>query len=127
MLKDSNNNIQEKKTGLLIAFCCIAGGLLGNAPKKELSILFEFGIILGRIFQITDDILDREGEQKLLGKKVNKDHSLNKANIIRARGMKFAKKKLTSYANEAKEKLSYLKKNTDTLNDLVDYICFRTS
>ena len=28
------NSIQEKKTGLLIAFCCYAGGMLGNASKK---------------------------------------------------------------------------------------------
>ena len=71
-----------KKTGLLIAFCSYAGGLLGDASKKELSILFEFGLMLGRIFQITDDILDMEGNAKTLGKKVNKDASLNKATII---------------------------------------------
>ena len=46
---------------------------MGDASKKELEILFEFGLILGQIFQITDDILDKEGNQKLLGKKVNKD------------------------------------------------------
>ena len=45
---------------------------------------------LGKIFQITDDILDHE-EIKKLGKRVNKDKDLNKATIIREKGMTMLK------------------------------------
>ena len=121
------DQIQERKTGLLIAFCSYAGGLLGDASKKELSILFEFGLMLGRIFQITDDILDMEGNAKTLGKKVNKDASLNKATIIRLKGVEFAKKELSKKSFEAKSKLNKLNKNTLVLSELIDYICQRTS
>ena len=121
------NNIQEKKTGLLMAFCCYAGGFIGNAPKKELEILYEFGLILGRIFQITDDILDKEGNQKLLGKKVNKDEDQNKATLIKIKGLRFTKNELTKFSLEAKEKLSHLKKNTEVLSALIDFLCSRTS
>ena len=121
------SEIQGKKTGLLIAFCCYAAGLLGNATKKELSILFDFGLVLGKIFQITDDLLDREGNQKLLGKKINKDETLNKATIIKVKGVNFAKKELRKNSHDAKEKLFRLSKNTEVLSQLVDYICSRRS
>ena len=39
----SKHNIQEKKTGLLLAFCCYAGGFVGNASKKELVSLIQSG------------------------------------------------------------------------------------
>ena len=58
------NNIQEKNRstyGILL----LCWGIYRKCPKKELEILYEFGLILGRIFQITDDILDKEGNQKL--------------------------------------------------------------
>ena len=121
------DEIQEKKTGLLIAFCCHAAGIMGNASRKELSILFEFGLLLGRIFQITDDLLDKQGNQELLGKKVNKDESLNKATIIRLKGIKYAKGELRKNSIDAKKKLSNLQKDTKVLSELVDYICSRTT
>lgn len=121
------SKIQSKKTGLLIAFCCFVGGVLGNASEKELNTLYDFGMILGRIFQITDDILDKEGDEKTLGKKVNKDDAQNKATIIRAKGIKFAKNLLNEEVGLAKKKLFDLNKNTDILSDLVDYVYSRTS
>ena len=121
------SKIQSKKTGLLIAFCCFVGGVLGNASKKELNTLYDFGMILGRIFQITDDILDKEGDEKTLGKKVNKDDAHNKATIIRAKGIKFAKNLLNKDVSLAKKKLFDLNKDTDILADLVDYVYSRTS
>ena len=121
------NNIQEKKTGLLIAFCCYAGGYIGNANKKELESLYEFGLILGRIFQITDDILDKEGTQKLLGKKVNKDEEQNKATLIKIKGLDFAKSELEKFSLQAKTKLLLINKNTQVLAELIDFLCSRTS
>ncbi|MEC8100216.1 MAG: farnesyl diphosphate synthase [Pseudomonadota bacterium] len=121
------DEIQKKKTGLLIVYCCNAGGILGNASKKEQKILSEFGQIMGRIFQITDDILDRVGNEKLVGKKVNKDANLNKATIIRVKGIDFARSELKKSAIQAKKKLDELNRNTETLNNLIDYLITRTS
>ena len=121
------NNIQEKKTGLLIAFCCYAGGYIGNATKKELEALYEFGLILGRIFQITDDILDKEGTQELLGKKVNKDEEQNKATLIKIKSLDFAKSELEKFTLQAKRKLLLIDKNTEFLSVLIDFLCSRTS
>ena len=100
---------------------------MGDASKKELEILFEFGLILGQIFQITDDILDKEGNPKLLGKKVNKDEEQNKATLIKIKGLKFTKNHLTILSLKAKEKLVFLNKDTKVLSNLIDFLCYRTS
>ena len=44
--------------------------------KKELKLI---GDSIGKIFQVTDDMLDRWGDEKKVGKKINKDSK--KANI----------------------------------------------
>ena len=121
------HNIQKKKTGLLIAYCCYAGGYLGSATNKELLILNEFGLLLGSMFQIKDDILDIEGTQINLGKKVNKDQSQNKATIIKIKGLELAKKELFKISTKAKSSLKKIKKNTSMLSELIDYICSRIS
>ena len=117
--------IQEMKTSLLIALCARTGAVLGGATKKEKDLLFEFGVILGRMFQIRDDILDQEGSEVQMGKKIKKDQMLNKATIIRLKGINYAKKELLVLANDAKEKLNRFKKNTDILKQLVDYLTVR--
>ena len=67
------------KTGALFSLCF---NLLLNvkalsAQKKE--ELKKIGETIGKIFQVTDDMLDRWGDEKKVGKKINKDSK--KANI----------------------------------------------
>ena len=119
--------IQEKKTSLLIALCSYVGAKLGNASKKEISTFYNFGILLGKIFQIKDDILDLEGSKKNMGKEVRKDKKLNKATIIRLKNIDYAKNEIIRLGGRAKNELSKIKKNTRILNDLVDYLLTRTN
>jgi geranylgeranyl diphosphate synthase, type I len=46
----------------------VMGALLAGADKKQADILFKYGILLGRAFQIKDDILGIFGEKKETGK-----------------------------------------------------------
>ena len=119
--------IQEKKTSLLIALCSYVGAKLGNASKKEISTFYNFGILLGKIFQIKDDILDLEGSKKNMGKEVRKDKKSNKATIIRLKNIDYAKNEIIRLGVRAKNELSKIKKNTRTLNDFVDYLLTRTN
>lgn len=50
------------KTGKLIEASCVAGPILLN--KKDLSALRKYGKSVGRIFQISDDLLD-EGQEEV--------------------------------------------------------------
>ena len=119
--------IQEKKTSLLIAFCTLTGAILGNSKKEEQKKLFDIGLLIGRIFQTQDDILDLEGSEKEMGKKVNKDEKNNKATIIRLKNLDYAKKEVYRLCKMTKRKILTINKNTKKLEQLIDYLSTRTN
>jgi len=58
LTEDKICELIQKKTGALITASLRIGGILGNASKKQMSALTEFGNNIGFAFQIRDDILD---------------------------------------------------------------------
>tara|TARA_B100000965_G_scaffold107740_1_gene88931 strand:+ start:504 stop:1403 length:900 start_codon:yes stop_codon:yes gene_type:complete len=61
------------KTGALFSLCF---NLLSNVKSLESKKMNELKIIgdtIGKIFQVTDDMLDRWGNEKKVGKRINKD------------------------------------------------------
>jgi len=59
--------INTHKTGALIAVCLKAGAYLGGGSKGEIQALYGYGKYIGLLFQIVDDIMDREGYAKMVG------------------------------------------------------------
>ena len=53
-----------KKTGALILASVKTGALLGKAGKSEFKAIVQYGRNIGLAFQIRDDILDSEGEER---------------------------------------------------------------
>ena len=119
--------IQKKKTSLLIAFCTLTGAIIGNATKKEQKDMFDIGLLIGSLFQIQDDILDQEGNEEEMGKKVRKDKDLNKATIIRLKDINYAKKEVIKVGSKIKKKLLLINKNTEKLIKLTNFLMDRTS
>lgn len=68
-----------KKTASLFGASCAIGGLLAKVNQEELHLISDFGSYLGLAFQITDDILDYLGDEKILGKPTFSD--LNEGRI----------------------------------------------
>ena len=99
--------------------------MLGGASQKEQKILLEYGLIIGKIFQITDDILDVEGNEKVMGKKINKDKKLNKATLIRLKGITYAKKEVERLVSLAKNELKKIRKDTKILEEFTDFLSTR--
>lgn len=62
-----------KKTGILLAACCQSGAILAGATSEELTRMRDYGLNLGYAYQITDDILDINGDEESLGKPVGAD------------------------------------------------------
>ena len=60
-------NLQRLKTGELFRFSCISPCILAGKTKK-IKIFEEFSSNLGLAFQIKDDLLDIEGNEKEIGK-----------------------------------------------------------
>ncbi|MBN1552779.1 polyprenyl synthetase family protein [bacterium] len=67
----------RRKTGALIAFSALAGGMIGlNCSDRNhpfLQSLDQYGISLGLAFQLRDDILGILGDQTKLGKPIGSD------------------------------------------------------
>ena len=70
-------NLQRLKTGELFRFSCVSPCILAG-KKVEIRLFEEFSSNLGLAFQIKDDLLDVEGNEKEIGKKTQKDSSLVK-------------------------------------------------
>lgn len=50
--------IADNKTGSLLRAACVCGGILSGRPPEQLDLLRRYGTLLGRTFQIKDDLLD---------------------------------------------------------------------
>ena len=73
-------NIITRKTAMLMRSCCVAGALSVQAAPEQVQHIEDFGLNLGILFQLRDDILDGENTeiaQALLPKYLEKTlHSL---------------------------------------------------
>lgn len=121
----SVNTMNEMKTGALIQCATSFGAILGNAPKKDHKNMYEYGSSIGKVFQIKDDLLDIQGDEKIVGKRINKDKDNGKFSFIDLYGEEKTKKLAIEYVSQAKDILvSYGTKN-NYLILLTDYILDR--
>ena len=131
MKKNSNIKDIEKmyllKTGALFSLCfhlLLNVKNLSLKKKKELKLI---GEKIGKIFQVTDDMLDRWGDEKKVGKKINKDSQ--KANIA----YKFSREECLKYLHQIQNKnykvlqnfFNTSKEGLDYMSSLVDFIVNR--
>lgn len=93
--------IQTKKTAMMLAGACSAGGWLSGAGEAASGALYAYGLALGRAFQIADDILDIVADEQRLGKPVGSDAAQGKATYPVVHGMDAAKKALYDYTEDA--------------------------
>jgi geranylgeranyl diphosphate synthase type II len=65
--------IHLHKTGALIAVALQMGAVLGQASETEITALRNYGLYLGKAFQIIDDVLDKTSTTAELGKPIASD------------------------------------------------------
>jgi geranylgeranyl diphosphate synthase type II len=66
------------KTGALIEAAVHTGALLGGASDRQIHPLLAYAQALGLAFQVTDDILNVEGDPDLMGKAAGTDQARGK-------------------------------------------------
>ncbi|QNH41472.1 polyprenyl synthetase family protein [Bacillus sp. PAMC26543] len=118
-------SIHERKTAKLLGFGVIAGAILADAPKEEIETLRVFSSHIGIGFQIRDDILDVEGSEEKIGKRVGSDTTNDKSTYPSLLSLEGAKKKLDGHIKEAKRLIDGLSLQKDLLYELCDLIAAR--
>lgn len=61
------------KTAILFAAACRTAGILAGAAENVLDALHEYGLEVGKAFQLIDDVLDYTGDPAALGKNIGDD------------------------------------------------------
>ena len=107
--------LQQLKTGALIAFSCEAGAVLGRAPLEQRQALHAFAHDFGLAFQITDDLLDIEGNPEMIGKSVGKDLAAGKSTLVSLLGVERARKQAKFLSDQAVKHLDLFDKKADLL------------
>ena len=117
-------NLQRLKTGELFRFSCISPCILAGKTKK-IKIFEEFSSNLGLAFQIKDDLLDIEGNEKEIGKKTQKDLVKGKETLISLLGKEKAKRKSEELIKKSLKILEKFGSKAKNLIDLTNFIISR--
>ncbi|MCY7434246.1 polyprenyl synthetase family protein [Bacillus pumilus] len=118
-------SIHARKTGKLLTFSVAAGAMLAGASDDDIEKLREFSYHIGIAFQIRDDILDLEGSEEKIGKRVGSDTANEKSTYPSLLTLSGAKEKLHEHITRAKEIVSNLQLEQQLLHDLCDLIASR--
>ena len=117
--------IHRLKTGALLTVAVRAGGLVGGGSRQEVTLLTSFGEKFGLAFQITDDILDVEGEAVEMGKAAGMDALRQKATYPGLLGPDQAKAWARRLVEEAVANLAPLGDRAVPLQELARYLLAR--
>jgi farnesyl diphosphate synthase len=107
--------LQQLKTGALIAFSCEAGAILGKASPPHRQALHAYAHDFGLAFQITDDLLDIEGNAEMLGKTAGKDQVAGKSTLVSLVGVERAKVQAKFLSDQAVKHLDLFDEKADLL------------
>ncbi len=117
--------LQRLKTGMLIGFACESGAILGKAPEPARHALRAYVHDLGLAFQIVDDLLDVEGDEKEVGKKTGKDQAAGKATFVSLLGIDRARAQADMLAEQAAQHLELFAEKANHLRELAQFVVKR--
>ena len=112
--------IHKNKTAAIIRSAFEMGGHLGNATTLEIVILVEFANAFGMIFQLTDDLLDKYGDEKTLGKTIGKDEKSSKSSSLYVIGEEKTRELISTEHEKALNLLDKLSVNTEFFKELLN-------
>lgn len=122
---DTVEFIHRHKTGALITASVCAGATLGGGDEHHLKFLTSYGKNIGLAFQISDDILDIEGDSRQLGKNVGGDARKKKITYPGVLGLGRSKEIQEKMIKMAIESLESFDHRADALRHIAQYIIER--
>ena len=123
---DTMKFIHSNKTGALIEASIVAAAVMSDADDTRIAALKTYAKYIGLAFQVTDDILDIEGNEAELGKKIGSDELNDKATYPKYFGLEKSKEYAKNTITNAIESLNVFEpKEKAFFVDLADYIICR--
>ncbi len=117
--------IHENKTAAMIIGAIKAGAQCGGADEKDIDKLTGYADCIGVAFQIIDDILDVEGDEKTLGKATGSDGANHKTTYVTLYGLDGAKEKAKEYTEKAKSLIFCYGEKARFFAELADWLLIR--
>ncbi len=113
--------IQNHKTGALISSCTHVASILLNANNDQKSNLINYANHIGLAFQIADDLLDLDGNERSMGKPIGQDTKNETSNFVTILGRAKAKKRAIEESNKAIDLIQKFKQESENLVSLAKY------
>ena len=119
--------IHRLKTGALLTGAVRAGALVGGGNRGEVTALTAYGEKFGLAFQVTDDLLDVEGEAAEMGKAPGMDEKRQKATYPALLGVEAAREWARRLVTQAVAELAPFGERAAPLRELASYLLVRRS
>jgi geranylgeranyl diphosphate synthase type II len=118
-------SIHRRKTGAMFVVSMRLGSLVAGAEPAQRDALEEYGRKLGLAFQIADDLLDVEGNETAVGKRVGKDSGHGKLTFPRLLGVDESRRRAEQLIDEACGALARFGAAAERLEKLARYVLER--
>ncbi|WP_066590373.1 polyprenyl synthetase family protein [Sphingomonas pruni] len=117
--------LQALKTGALISCAVEMGAILGRVAPEGRTGLRGYARDIGLAFQISDDLLDVEGDEEKAGKKLRKDEGAGKETFVSLLGVDRARGQARMLVDQAIDHLRAYGQEADLLRSIARYVLER--
>lgn len=117
--------IHTRKTAALISASVVSGAILVGGEDPQVKALASYGQNIGLAFQVSDDILDIEGNSQELGKNVGSDERQGKITYPTLIGLSRSKEIQGELVEQAIESLEPFDRRAEPLRHIAKYIIVR--
>jgi farnesyl diphosphate synthase len=117
--------LQQLKTGALRGAAVEMGAILGRVAPEGRTHLRGYARDIGLAFQITDDLIDHEGDADVAGKAVGKDAEAGKQTFVSLLGPERARDQARMLVDQAVGHLAQHGREADLLRAVARYIVER--
>jgi len=115
------------KTGALFNASVYAGAVIGGGTKMQIEKLKAYAGHIGLAFQVSDDILNIEGNPALMGKATGSDAERQKCTYPSLMGLEQSKELANQLINSALHALEIFDNRSDSLRAIARYIIERNN
>ncbi len=119
---DELKSMHRLKTGALIEASVCCGAELVGAPSDQVQMLEKYAQHIGLAFQVTDDILNVEGDPEIMGKAVGTDEQRRKTTYPALLGLAESKDFAAQLIDDALGALESFDQKADPLRAIARYI-----